>query len=277
MSPIRKKAYLLLCLLIPLSSLPAQADLIFGAPPRESQAQADAVYGPIAQLLSNATGQKVTYKFVDNWLSYQSDILKGAYDIVFDGPAFIGWRMAKFGWEPLVKLPGQLRIVAIVNNSNTKIKNLSDLEGYTVCGFSPPNLATLTVQYEFTNPSRQPNIIAVKTAADSYHGVLSGKCVAGIMNAKIFKILDKKSQAMRVVFESKPLPNQAFSVGPRITPDMREKITNALMSPQGSIATQQLRAQFKADHFLPATDQEYAGLGRYMRDVWGFDLTSSAQ
>ncbi len=278
MSQFRKKGYLLLCLLFPaMFSLPVRADLILSAPPRQMEAQADAVYNPIAQLLSKATGQKVTYKFVDNWLSYESDVLKDKYDIVFDGPAFIGWRMAKYGWSPIVKLPAELSIVVAVSNTNTSIKNLTDLEGYPICGFSPPNLATLVVQYQFTNPSRQPNIIAVKTFPDAYQGVLSGKCVAAILNAKIYKILNGKTQAMRVVFRSKPMANQAFSASPRVTPQMRNQIANALLSPEGLAATQKLRAQFKAKQFVPATDQEYSGLGRYMRDVWGFDLPSSSQ
>ncbi len=272
---IRKSAYFLLCLLSLVFSLPASDDLVFGARPSESQAKADATYCAIADLLSRATGQKVIYKYVDNWLSYQSDLRKSAYDIVFDGPAFIGWRMAKFGWSPLVKFPGKLAIVVIVKKDNSAVKTLKDIEGYTLCGFAPPNLATLAVQYEFTNPARQPNIIAVNTATAAYRNVVSGKCVAGIMNAKQYKNIDQQAQAARVVYRSDPLPNQAFSAGPKVTPEMREKISRALMSSEGNLATEKLRSEFKVPQFVPATAQEYAGLGKYLRDVWGFDLTST--
>ncbi len=274
MANIQKSASAIVCFLCLLGSLPASADLVFGAPPRESEARADAIYGPITDFLTQVTGQKVTYKFVDNWLSYQSDILKGRYDIVFDGPAFVGWRMAKFGWNPLVKMGGNLVFVVITKNTNTSINKLDDLAGYTLCGFAPPNLATLMVLVEFDNPSRQPNLTAVPTFKDAYRDVVSGKCTAGIMQAKLFDNMNAESQAAKVIFRSKPLPNQAFSAGPRVSPTLQQKIASALLSPEGNAATQKLRTEFKMKQFVPATPQEYAGLGKYLRDVWGFDLTS---
>ncbi|MHB8550325.1 MAG: PhnD/SsuA/transferrin family substrate-binding protein, partial [Acidiferrobacterales bacterium] len=141
MSLIRNSIRVSFFLLCGLFSAPGYAGLVLGAPPRESVTQADSVYVPIANFLTRITGQKVTYRYVDNWLSYQSDVHNGAYDIVFDGPAFIGWRMAKYGWTPLAKLPGELRFVVIVAKNNKTINNLTDLEGYPLCGFPPPNLA----------------------------------------------------------------------------------------------------------------------------------------
>ena len=259
-----------------LFSAPGYAGLVLGAPPRESVTQADAIYVPIANFLTRITGQKVTYRYVDNWLSYQSDILNGAYDIVFDGPAFIGWRMAKYGWTPLVKLQGNLRFVVIVAKNNKTVNDLKDLEGYPLCGFAPPNLATLTIQFEFTNPARQPNLIAVRTFANAYRGVVSGRCVAGIMQAKLYQHINAKHHAARVIYRSQSLPNQAFSAGPRVPPAMRAQIATALLSAQGNAATSKLRAEFKSGQFVPATAQEYAGLGKLLKNVWGFNLRAAS-
>ncbi len=202
-----------------LASAPACATLILGAPPRESRAQGDAVYEPIAQFLTRVTGQKVVYHYVDNWLSYQSDLLNGKYDIVFDGPAFISWRIAKFGWSPLAKLPGKLKFVVIVQKNNSA-QNINDIVGYTLCGFAPPNLATLVIQFQFKNPSRQPALQAVRTFSQAYHRVVTGRCQAGIMQLKLFQHMNAQTHAVRVIFTSKPLPNQAFSAGPRVPPGL---------------------------------------------------------
>ncbi|MEK7734742.1 MAG: PhnD/SsuA/transferrin family substrate-binding protein [Pseudomonadota bacterium] len=51
-------------------------------------------YQPIADYLSSKLGRKVVYRHVDNWLSYQSEMRKGKFDIVIDGPHFVSWRMA---------------------------------------------------------------------------------------------------------------------------------------------------------------------------------------
>ncbi len=251
---------------------PARAELILSSAPRDTMEKEEEVFKPIADLLSRAAGEKVTFRYGDNFLVYQSEMRKGNYDIVLDGPQFVGWRMAKLGHVPLVKFPGNLVFVAIAKNNQDKINSLKDLAGRSVCAFPPPNLATLTVQYEFDNPSRQPLITEVQTFADAYKGVKSGKCVGGILQAKLYQDLDKETKAAKVLFTSKPVPNQAISAGPRVTAEKRERIVQTLLSPEGAAATQKLRDVYKIQALLPATVDEYQGLGKLMRDVWGFEL-----
>jgi ABC-type phosphate/phosphonate transport system substrate-binding protein len=262
----------LLFLIALLGALPVQAELILSSAPRDTREKEEDIFKPIADLLSKAVGEKVTFRHGNNFLVYQSEMRKGAYDIVLDGPAFVGWRMAKLGHVPLVKFPGNLVFVAITKNNQDKIKDLKDLAGRTVCAFPSPNLATLTVLYEFGNPARQPLIIEVQTFPDAYKGVKSGKCVGGILQAKLYQDLDKEAKAAKVLFTSKPLPNQAFSAGPRVTAEKRERVTLALLSAEGAAATQKLREVYKVQALASATVEEYQGLGKLLRDVWGFDL-----
>ncbi len=112
----------LFLLFLAIFSASAAADLVFSAPPRESQAGGADSYAPLAQYLSKVTGQKVDYKYSDNWLSYQKEMQKGTYDLVFDGPHFVGWRMAKLGHVPLVKFPGNLSFVVIVKQADTRTR-----------------------------------------------------------------------------------------------------------------------------------------------------------
>jgi len=42
---------------------------VFTAPPRESAAKAKEVYQPIAGFLSQVAGQKVVFRYADNWLT----------------------------------------------------------------------------------------------------------------------------------------------------------------------------------------------------------------
>jgi len=270
----RKQRYCLSLLFLCVAA-PANADLIFTSPPRESRAKGIEVYQPIADYLSKVTGQKVVYQYPDNWLTYQRDMHKNAYDIVFDGPAFIGWREARLHHVPLVKVPGKLTFVVIVKPGQTKVQQLKDLAGHMICAFPPPNLATLTVLYEFDNPVRQPMIVPTQSFPGAYQGVASGKCMAGILQTKVYEKLAAEHGPMKILFTSKPMSNQAFTAGPRIPPDMQEKIARALLSEAGNAATEKLRAEFKTKGFEPATKEEYAGLGKLLRDVWGFELDGS--
>lgn len=252
-------------------TLPARAELILGGAPRETKDKEEAMYAPIAELLTKVTGQKVTFRWGDNFLIYASEMRKGTYDIAFDGPQFVGWRIAKLEHVPLVKFPGTLSFVVIAAKSQDKIHSMKDLAGRTVCAFPPPNLATLVVLSEFDNPSRQPLIVETQSFANVYKNVLAGKCMAGVMQAKLYYDMDKDTKAAKVLFDTRPLPNQAFSAGPRVTPEMRSKITTALLSPEGAVATQKLREAFKAQNLLAATTDEYKDLGKLVRDTWGFE------
>jgi ABC-type phosphate/phosphonate transport system substrate-binding protein len=253
-----------------LALAPARADLIFTSAPRDSLEKEEAVYKPIVDLLTRVTGQPVRFQYGDNFLVYQSEMRKGTYDIVFDGPAFVGWRMAKLQHVPLVKFPGNLVFVVAVKKDQARINSLKDMAGRTLCAFPPPNLATLTVQIEFDNPARQPLVLESESFPESYKKMVDGKCVGAVLQKKLFEDLDKEKQAGKVIFTSKPLPNQAFSAGPKVTPEMRERIVKALLSPEGAAATEKLRAVFKVQSLAPATVEEYQGLGALLRDIWGF-------
>ncbi len=253
------------------TSTPATAELILTAPPREAAGKGAESYDGIADFLTKIIGEKVTYSNPTNWLTYQSSMHKGAYDIVFDGPAFVAWRMLKLQHVPLVKLPGQLSFVVVVKKEDTRINNMADLAGRTVCGLAPPNLATLIMQYEFPNPARQPLIVATKNFKESYAGVVNGKCLAAVINAKVYAGLEAQSHATRVIFTSKAFSNQAITVGPKISPEMRAKITQALLSPAGTAASLSVLERFKAAAWMPAKPEEYEGLQVLLKDVWGFN------
>lgn len=250
---------------------------VLTAPPRDSGGAESDVYEPIAQYLSSAIGRKIEYRNYDNWLTYQDRMRRGEYDIVFDGPHFVGWRMAKLGHEPVARLAGKLAFVVAVKKDNDKIGALKDLAGRTVCGLPPPNLATLTVLSQFDNPARQPIVIEVKSFSDAYHDMARGKCVAAILRDNAIGQFDKDKGIAKVIYKSEGIANQGFSVGPRLASADKAKIAQALLAPQ---ARQHLKVFFerysKDKDLVVATREEYQDLGRLLRDVWGFDLTPDA-
>lgn len=261
--------------LLPLWALllasPASAELILSSAPRDSKEAEEQIYKPIAELLTRVVGEKVTFRWGDNFLIYQSEMRKGNYDITLDGPHLVAWRMARLGHVPLVKFPGNLEFVLIVKKDQDKVQSLKDLAGRTVCALPPPNLATLTVMSEFDNPSRQPHVIGVQAFADTYKGVVSGQCVGGILQAKLYFNLEKDAKATKVIFDTRPLPNQAFTVGPRVTAEMHDKIRQALLSPEGAAASQKLLETFKMPKLVAASPDEYRGLERLVRNEFGFE------
>lgn len=275
---------LLLALVLGVSSMMLSAqgfaadEYIFSAPPRGNPENETRVYAPIAKYLSIVLDQKIVYQHPGNWLSYQNDMQKGKYDLVFDGPHFVSWRIIKTNHVPLVKLPGNLAFIVMVSKKNKDIKSYKDLKGRTVCALAPPNLATLTLYSLFPNPVRQPLIVTVDNFTKGYGKALKAhQCVAAIMRDKIFNKLDKKNKAGRVIFRSRGITNQAFSAGPRFTPKQKVKLTAALLSRSavGNMKAFHKRFNKKGMPILPASKEDFQGLALLLKDVWGFSLLES--
>lgn len=247
-----------------------EGPLVFSAPPRESQEAGIQTYAPIAEYLSKATGKKIIYKYPGNWLSYQMDMQKGAYDLVFDGPHLNSWRATKLQHNVLAKLPGEHVFVVIVKKSNNAITDVKQLNGRSVCAMTPPNLGTLTLLNQFDNPARQPAIINTDGWESIYKGLMSDSCVAAVLPLKNLEKYDR-GMFTRIVFKAKNLPNQAFSAGRRISSEDQDKIARALLAAEASGPTAKLRETYAVEGgFLPTTKEEYAGLGAWLKDVWGY-------
>jgi len=253
-------------------SISAAADLIFTAPPREKPAAGKAVYGPIAQHLSQLLGKKVTYKHPNNWLNYQREMRDGKYDIIFDGPHFASWRMAHIGHEMVAKLPGSLGFMLVKNKENKDINNLDDLIGKRICGISMPNLSTLSILAAYPNPVRQPVIIGVRGGMKGVAKSLEkNRCDAYVFRDVFFakKLKPELKNSVEILYKSKPLPNQVISAGPRLSPAQKKAITFSLVSGKGVKSTNKLRQRFakKARSFLKTTNKEYKGHNRLLEGV----------
>lgn len=243
--------------------------LIFAAPPRETPEEAARIYQPIADYMSKTIGKKIVFKYPRTWGVYRTEMINGRYDIVFDGPHFNGYRAEKLKHNILVKFP-EAREFAVIVRKDEKLANTQELAGRTFCAPSPPNLAALVALAQFDNATRQPVLVPSKGWAAVYEGVISGKCMGGVLPVGNLNALDKSS-AVKVVFKSPAVPEQAFSAGPRLTPTEQAKLVAALTAPEAAGPTEKLRAAAKSgDRLIAASNQEYAGLGELLKKEWGF-------
>lgn len=246
-----------------------QDALIFTAPPRESPEVAAEIYQPVADYLSKSIGKKVKYKFPGTWGVYRTEMLKGGYDIVFDGPHFNSYRMEKLSHNILVKIPERHEFAVIVRKDKP-YQNVLQMAGRTFCAHAPPNLGTLVLLSQFDNPSRQPVILSTNGWDNIYNGVISGKCMGGVLPMANLKKYDQAGLA-KVLFKTGAMPNQAFSAGPRVSLEDQTRIAQALSSPDAAAPTEKLRAAFKVgNNFALASNQEYLGLAEYLRNEWGY-------
>ena len=253
-----------------VQNLAQPREFVFSSPPRSNAAEETAYFQPIAEYLTRVTGKKFVYKYSGNWLAYQSNMQKDRYDLVFDGPHFVSWRIAHREHEPLVKIPGEFVFVFLARKNNTGIQVLNDLAGRTVCGHAPPNQGTLHLYNMFTNPSRQPQLVDVQGWRPIYKAMLADKCVGSVVPIKIYNELDPNGKDTKILHTTKAAPGQAFTASKRIPADVRAKIAEALMSEQGQAVTAKLREYYPSKPYVRATKPEYAGEEVLLKDSYGF-------
>lgn len=250
----------------------AGADLVLSAPPRETPEAGLKLYGPFAEFLSKAIGEKVEYRHPDNWGIYQGLMTKGEYDLDFDGPHFVSWRIRRLQHEPLAALSGKLGFVVVVRQDDSRVRAVKDLAGKKVCGHAPPNLATLTLFDQFSNPSRQPRLVETKGFDGAYQGLLAGKCVGTVLPIEVHKKLEAAAARTRVLHKSELYTNQALTAGPRVSAAVRQKIAQAMLEAEGKMASRQIAATFGGSEFVAVTKDDYAGYDDLLKNTWGFEL-----
>jgi ABC-type phosphate/phosphonate transport system substrate-binding protein len=237
-------------------------ELILTAPPRETVEKGVKLYGPIANHLSELLGTRIVYEHPGNWLNYQRDMRNDKYDIVFDGPHFVSWRVAHLGHEVVAKLPGNLQFVLLADKENKNINATANLIGKSFCGISPPNLSTLSVLDHFRNPARQPRIKGIKGGMGKvYKSFKEGKCDAVVLRTAFYKkkLNDAQRSELKQIYLSRKMPNQAISVSSRISKEARYVIRNSLTMGTGTKATSALLKRFggKAKSMVKANNAEF--------------------
>lgn len=258
---LKSKTLKLLILLLPLFAWSSvQADLLLTAPPRENAAAGALQYGPLATYLSELLGEKVTYEQPKGWLFYQRDIRDDKYDIVFDGPHFVSWRMKRFKHTPVAKLPGKLGFLLVANIEDEEIESIQDVVNKKLCAIAPPNLSTLTILAELSEPARLPQLKTVKGGMKGVFKAFSeGKCRAVILRDKFYlkKLSEEQRSKTKVVYKSVPLPNQAITVSSRVSPEQVQKIMTALTKVNEGTAPILKRFSPKTNKMLSVTKDDY--------------------
>lgn len=261
-----------MAMLLPLQG--HAVDIIFATPPTQTVAKTQELYGPLAEYLSKASGANVILTPARNFLEYTNNMRNEKYDLIFDGPHFVGWRMDKIGHRPIARLPGQL-IFAIVIREGSNINKPDDLIGQKVCGLASPNLATLKILDYYPNPVRQPQIVPVRSFLDALKCLQADEAIGAIMPVNFFNKFSKdgKAEGLKLLLTTKdqPLPHRTFSISNKVDRTIQDRITAALISADGAEGTGPVLKRYRSATYVAAEPELYRDLGRLLSSVWGFE------
>jgi len=270
-----RKWFLIFSVTIGFMASQLHAELVFSAPPRESAANAETLYGPLVESLSKLLDEKVVFKRANNFITYSAEMRKDKYDIVFDGPHFAAWRVEHLNHEVAAKLPGKLDFHIVT--TNPEFKTLKDLVGRKVCALTSPNLGTVAfLELYKKNPVAGPKLAGSRGGfAGVTKDILNGRCEIGILRTQFYnkKLSDEQRSKLRIIHTTKPLPNQAVTLSPRVSKYNKALIRKALTSEDGAASAAPIFKRFskKSKHFKPTTGEEFSYLNLLLEGVvWGW-------
>lgn len=271
------KVLALLCLFSLFVTLGARAEepdaIVFATAPTHSEEETTQLYTPLMKHLSRATGRPFVLKTARNFVEYSLQMRQGGYDMVFDGPHLAGWRMDNIGHVPIARLPGTIRIV-VVAREEVEVSGMEELQlgKAKVCAFNSPNMLTMAFLSHFRNPVRQPTLLRVQGFDSLMTCLRTKQGDVAVLRDKLWNKVDKEGLKL-VAAPERGYPERTFTVGTRVSPELRQKIKAALLSEEGITASRPILERFKKEKLISASTQEYEGLGELLSPVWGFHAT----
>ncbi len=266
--PIR--GLLLTLILWAVAAGPASGELILTASPMESAEAAQTLYAPLASHLEALLGEPVVFEHPRDWLTYQRNLRDDRYDLVFDDPHLVSWRIDHSHHRPLVKLPSPLQFYVVKRAGNAKVGHLRELASRAVCALAPPHLGTVLLYQSFPNPVRQPRIVEISGDARAvFDALLERRCEAAVLPSRFLEraLGNAQRATVEVIHVTRSLPSQALTAGPELPEEMARRIVLTLTSDaRGVKATALIRARFDAaaPALVPASVEEYRGHGQLL-------------
>jgi hypothetical protein len=243
------------------------ADYTVTVEPNYPPAQAEAVYKPLLAYLSKATGQHFILKTAGNYHVYWRD-LRGATptDFAFEEAHFTDYRINRQRFTPLVRVVDPTKFVLLVDSSNAA-GGANALIGRRITSMSAPSLGYLLLGELYKNPIAQPEIqSAASSWKDGVEMVFAQESEAAMVPGYIAQTYPN----LVSVATSRDFIGRAFSASPKVPPDVRKKVTDALLALHKNPALFDVISELGATQFVPATSADYAGNERLLRGVFGY-------
>lgn len=257
--------------LLSLLSQSVSAEYVFTAPPRESLEKGIKVYKPIADYLTNVTGEKFTYFHPESWNEYSNKMHAGKYDVVFDGPHFVDWRIKNLKHNVFLKLPKISRWILIARKSDSSINSITDMVGKKACAPGSPNFGMLNLFSHFSDPNKQPVHVKTKGWKNVMNSVVNGRCDVGVLPNTSLSVFDKDGNVTKKIHKHLPYPSQGMTYGPRISYVLAQKIRSSLLSSNGQNALANLRKRYAGGKkLIEAENDEYDGVNIVLKRANNF-------
>ncbi|MEM8795545.1 MAG: phosphate/phosphite/phosphonate ABC transporter substrate-binding protein [Pseudomonadota bacterium] len=217
---------------IPGPAFAAGEQLVFGVVPQQSATRLAEFWGPLMKHLSKVTGYQIKFATAKDIPTFEACLARNAYDIAYMNPYHYTVFHDVAGYRAFAKqLEKRLKGV-IVARADSKIANLSDLDGSDVAFPSPAAFgASVIPRAEMRNQSISFTPKYVKSHDSVYRSVALGLFPAGGGVGRTFNnISDTVRAQLKVVYTTSNYTPHAFAASPSVASDIVASIAAEMVA-----------------------------------------------
>jgi ABC-type phosphate/phosphonate transport system substrate-binding protein len=234
--------------------------------PIMSPAQTTKAYQPLAQFLSEETGQDVKLIAARNFFTFwESMKQEGKYSLVLSAAHLTDYLIERRDYRPLAKLPDSVSF-SLVTGPDTLLFSPDELIGQKIATLGSPSMGAVKLAELFPNPLRQPIIIEVANSQAAVAAVESGKAVAAIIPSPLVK----QYPDLNTIRTTEQTPHMCLTASKEISPELQKSISKALLNAGNTPKGQAMLKALNLPGFQPATSKQYKGFAKLLEGVWGY-------
>ncbi len=225
-------------------------------------------FQPLADYLSQETGQTITITTQRNFLFYWTKMRKKkkGFDLVLDAAHFTDYRVKTQGYTVLAKLPDTVSF-SIVTSEDNFIFDKEELIGLRVATLPSPSLGALRLEELFPNPVRTPLYVWKNNTTAAIEEILAGKIDAAIIPTRLASTYSN----LNTVLTTEPVPHMALSASPDVPAEITDKIRQALLTADTKENGKQMLSKLRMKAFEAASSETYDGYANLLKDVFGYE------
>lgn len=234
----------------------------------------DRIYGPVAAQLAEDLGRPIHLKTKPTFDKFAEELRKETYDIILVHPFFYVEARDEHHYVPVARLEEPLTGVIVVREHDPH-ETLADLKGKKI-GL-PPALAAVSelVKASLIDAGMTPGVdVALehyRYKSSCLQAVVIGRAAACGLPPFALSQLDPDNELqLRLIFETAPVSNFVFAAHARVPESQRVDLGKSILAWPFTADGRKILAGGAWSRFVPARDQEYDEIRRYLLRLQGY-------
>jgi len=205
--------------------------LVVGIVPQQAASKLAKLWMPILARLSDRTDVTFEFATAKDIPTFEQRCAEGAYDVVYMNPYHYTVFHASPGYEAIAKRANSKIKGILVRKKNSDVTSLQDLAGKTIAFPAPRAFAATLLTSAGLRAQGVPFEATYVSSHDSvYRNVAKGLFPAGGGIIRTFNSVESDVRdELEILWETPSYTPHAFAVHPRIPPETKSALTNALL------------------------------------------------